>query len=308
MSNKRIEGRPPNLPRISKGDFDEQWTIEKLQTEIDGLPKRERKIRILFVGEASFLKTGFSTYWDNVIKRLHKEDKYEIAELGSYASSDDSRAQNIPWKFYGVIPNKNDQQGANEYGNPQGTPEQRQRYNENQFGKHRLDPVVADFKPDIVVDLRDHWMTRWENDSVFRDKFHWMWMACVDSYPQKWEWLVDYAKADTLLAYSFFGKKVIEEQSRSEIGQSVGIPPINVDMVCQPGIDTKIYTPVDKASAKAVLNMPPELQIVGTVMRNQKRKLFPRIIECFRTFKERNGWNETDPKRRRIPNINNIKK
>jgi len=299
--------RPPKLPRVCRGEFNEQWTVEKLQAEIDKLPVRDRKLRILFVGEASFLKTGFSTYWDKVVSRLHKTGKYDIAELGSYASTNDPRAKNVPWKFYGVMPDQGDQQGFAAYGNPHGNAQERARYNENQFGKGRFDPIVAEFKPDIVVDLRDHWMTHWQKDSVFRDKFHWMWMACVDSYPQKWDWLKDYAKADTLLAYSFFGKDVIEKQSRSEIAKFFGVEPIDVSIVCQPGIDTDIYHPMDKIEVKSELHIPPQVQIIGTVMRNQKRKLFPRIIESFRIFKEKNGWNETDPRKKRIKNIDNIK-
>ncbi len=45
----------------------------------------DRKRRILFIGEASFLATGFSTYWQEVIKRLHATGEFEIAEMGSYA-------------------------------------------------------------------------------------------------------------------------------------------------------------------------------------------------------------------------------
>jgi hypothetical protein len=67
----------------------------------------DRKKRVLFVGEASFLSTGFSTYYRELLPRLVETGKYEIAELGSYA------AQNHPlveefiqgrWKFYGVMP------------------------------------------------------------------------------------------------------------------------------------------------------------------------------------------------------------
>ncbi|MEK0337774.1 MAG: LAGLIDADG family homing endonuclease, partial [Nitrosopumilus sp.] len=42
----------------------------------------DRKRRILFIGEANFLATGFSTYWHEVLKRLHETNEFEIAELG----------------------------------------------------------------------------------------------------------------------------------------------------------------------------------------------------------------------------------
>ena len=299
--------RQPKLPRIRGGTFNDNDTIDSLQKKIDALPKKTNKPKILFVGEASFLKTGFSTYWDNIIRRLYNTGKYELAELGSYSYTSDPRAKELPWKFYGVMPERNDAHGISEYGNPHGTPEERMRYSENQFGKAKFDPVLADFKADIVIDLRDHWMTHWQKDSVFRDNFHWIWMACVDSYPQKWEWIHDYGQADTLLAYSYFGKRVLETQSRTHIAQDMNLTPLNVKMVCQPGINAEIYKPVDKLAAKQLLNVAPHIQIVGTVMRNQKRKLFPRIIESFRMFKEQNGWLESDHKKKKIPNIDNIK-
>jgi hypothetical protein len=41
------------------------------------------KKRILFVGEASFLSTGFSNYYRELLPRLHATGKYEIGDPGS---------------------------------------------------------------------------------------------------------------------------------------------------------------------------------------------------------------------------------
>jgi ADP-heptose:LPS heptosyltransferase/glycosyltransferase involved in cell wall biosynthesis len=225
----------------------------------------------------------------------------------SYATQSDPRGQNLPWKYYGNLPEPNDPQGQNMYGNPRGTPEQQERYQYNQFGKWRFDAVLVDFKPDVVIDIRDWWMIFWENDSILRDKFHWIIMACVDSYPQQWKWLHTYGQADTLLAYSHFGKRVMEEQSRCEIAKKSNLQELDVAMVCQPGIDIETYKPIDKKQIKARFNINPDVRFVGTVMRNQKRKLFPRMIEGFRTFKDKNGWLEPDHKKKRIKDIDNIK-
>jgi glycosyltransferase involved in cell wall biosynthesis len=300
---------PPVLADVKGGEFQEQWTMESLQETIDSLPQREEKLRVLFVGEASFLHTGFSHYWHNIIPRLVATGKYEIAELGSYAKTSDPRAEKLGWKFYGIMPEPDQPHMVYEYGRPDGTPEERGRYQENQFGKYVFDMVLADFKPDIVIDIRDYWMTYWQNNSVFRDDFHWIWMACVDSYPGKWEWLGVYGKVDTLVAYSHFGKRALEEQSRSEVARTQirGITPLTVEDVCQPGIDIGIYKPMDSDEIRKRHGIPPNLRFVGTVMRNQKRKRFPELIEAFRMFKEQNGWKEPDPRRRRIKNIADIK-
>ena len=49
------------------------------------------KKRILFTGEASFLNTGFSNIYRELLPRLVKTGKYLLAEQGSYARADDSR-------------------------------------------------------------------------------------------------------------------------------------------------------------------------------------------------------------------------
>lgn len=287
--------KPTKLQNIYGGKFEEPWTVEKLQIEIDRLPNRNEKPTILFVGEASFLRTGFSTYWYNVLNRLYKTNKINIVEMGCYARSSDPRAKSLPWKFIGVIPEESDKRTMEFY---------HQNYREAQFGRFIMEDVLAAVRPDAVVCLTDHWMAYFWNNSIFRDKFHWIYMACVDSQPQGWDWLKTYEGADTLLAYSHFGKRVMEEQSKTDIAASLGIKPLDVKMVCQPGIDVNIYQPKNKAQIKAQFGIPTQFQFIGMVSRNQKRKLFSRLIESFRTFKDNNGWLE---EKKRLANIDNIK-
>jgi glycosyltransferase involved in cell wall biosynthesis len=100
------------------------------------------------VGEASYLATGFSTYWAEVIKRIHATGEFEIAELGSYAHDGDPRNEMVPWRFYPVVPHPSDRAATQVY-NSRPT---------NQFGEWRFTDVLLDFKPDIAADIRDHWM------------------------------------------------------------------------------------------------------------------------------------------------------
>jgi len=100
----------------------------------------QHRRRILFVGEASFLATGFGVYYNEVLKRLHKTGKFEIAEIGGYASVDDNRIHGIPWKFYPTMPSQGDQQGIEKY---RSSPTA-------QFGEHVFDSACLEFKPDIV--------------------------------------------------------------------------------------------------------------------------------------------------------------
>jgi len=126
----------------------------------------DRKRRVLFTGEASFLATGFSTYWNEVIKRLHATGEFLCAEMGSYAYDDDPRCQQVPWKFYPVAPARNNQRAMQQYmSNPT-----------NQFGEWRFDDVCLDFRPDLVIDHRDFWMQEFIDRSPFRKNF----TFCVD--------------------------------------------------------------------------------------------------------------------------------
>ena len=107
----------------------------------------DKKKRILFRNEASFLYSGYGKYGKEVMKRLHKTGKYELAEFATYGIVNDPRCKSIPWKYYANAPAKNDPRIQEYNKNPT-----------NQFGEWRFERVLLDFKPDIVFDIRDFWM------------------------------------------------------------------------------------------------------------------------------------------------------
>ena len=270
-----------SLPSILGANFNfEQNEIEAIRKKIESLPKDPsgHKKRILFISEAGYLKTGFSTYLYQVLKRLNATGKYEIAEFGSYGNSPevDPRAKNSPWKYYHNMPVNNIEDA-----------EYKKDYKENQFGKWKLSYVLADFKPDIILLNRDNWMDTHVLKNQFRGNCLVFWMPTVDGYPQKWEWLHDYSKVDGLYTYSWFGKKVLEDQSRTVLAKRIKLPELNVRNVMQPGVDTSVFKPMDKTEVKKTFGVPNNLRFIGTVMRNQPRKLFTRIIDSFRLFKEK---------------------
>lgn len=120
-----------------------------------------RKKKILLCNESSMLSTGYSTYGYEVLTRLFNTGKYELAELAAYGSAEDLNSTNIPWKYFPVLPPKNN-------------PELRARYESkatNKFGEFIFDEVCATFKPDIVWDIRDWWMALANpNDIIFTNK------------------------------------------------------------------------------------------------------------------------------------------
>ena len=66
-----------------------------------------RKKRILFCSEATFLNTGYATYTREILNYLNSTGKYELAEMASYGERNDPRSKDIPWRYYGVMPNQN---------------------------------------------------------------------------------------------------------------------------------------------------------------------------------------------------------
>jgi glycosyltransferase involved in cell wall biosynthesis len=216
------------------------------------------KKKVLFCGESTWLSTGFATYNKEIITRLFALDKYDIAEMGNYGSANDPRARGLPWKFYGVLPTNSDE-------------EQMYKANPiNAFGGYKFDAVVADFQPDIVVSALDPWMMTHIQKSRFRGNFKTFLVPTVDSAPQKNEWISDLFKpADALGTYSIFGKRVLEEAG------------LSVAEVLSPGVDTQIFKPMSKEAVRSDWGVNKELTIIGTVMRNQKRKLFPDLFQAF---------------------------
>ena len=216
--------------------------------------------------EASYLFSGYSKYGREVLSRLHNTDKYEIAEFATYGSIDDTRGLSVPWLFYPNVPAQNDEA-------------EKKIYNSNalnQFGKWRFDRVLLDFKPDIVWDIRDFWMMGYEYNSPLRDYYNWSIMPTVDSAPQQPEWVHVYSTADDVFTYSDWAIDVLNQQ---------GSKMLNIHSSAPPGVDHNTFTPVaNKAKHKEQCGLFGTAKIIGTVMRNQKRKLFPDLFIAFRKY------------------------
>jgi glycosyltransferase involved in cell wall biosynthesis len=222
------------------------------------------KKKVLVVAENHNLASGFGTYAKNLLERLHASGKYELAEFAIYMKTSDGK--DLPWKVYGNAPEDNDPQ------------DQKDMYNSNpnnQFGAWRFDKVVLDFKPDVVLSYRDPWMDMYISKSPLLPYFHWVWMPTVDSDPQKQSWIEGFSKTDAIFCYSEFGVKTLEKDAGHLL---------NVVGCASPGIDPQIYKPYDKQQIRKDLGLDPNVNIIGTVMRNQKRKLFPELIKSFANF------------------------
>ena len=225
------------------------------------------KIKILWVGDATYLNSGYSNYGRELLSRLHKHPNFEIAELASYGNMCDPRVKNIPWKYYANAP-----EPFEEHQKTESFKVFKSRLT-NTFGEWRFDKVLLDFRPDLVLSIRDYWMDEFINRSHLRPYFSWLHMPTADSYPQEDEWISTYIEADGILTYTDWSKDILDKQSGGKI-KTLGSAPY--------GLDYDLFSPAkDKISHKESYGISGDSFIVGTVMRNFKRKLFPDLIHAF---------------------------
>lgn len=246
--------------------FPNYLAIIRVSTQIG---ESMRKKRILFCSEATFLNTGYATYIREVMSYLHSTGRYELGELACYGQRNDPRGLSLPWHYYGVQPNKEFE--------PRASKEEIESYESNpfnQFGEFIFEDVCLDFKPDIVFDIRDFWMLEFVERSPFRKLFKWVIMPTVDAAPQARQWISTYSSADAVLSYSEWSGEVMQEQSGGKINY-VGTAPPSANPA---------YQPLDKNLCRESLGLDKDLNIIGTVMRNQRRKLYPDLFEAFAIF------------------------
>jgi len=215
--------------------------------------------------DAHFLYTGYAKYGNEVLSRLAKTNKFELAELSCYGYVNDPRDNHVPWRYYAnSIKEEADLQFPAYKSHPQ-----------NPFGNWRFERTCVDFRPDIVWDIRDPWMLAFEGTSTFRPFFHWAIMPTVDSAPQQEDWVSIFSGADSVATYSDYGMKTLQKTGSN----------IPLTSVASPGVDLDVFSPVtDKAAHRRKLGFFPNANIIGTIMRNQARKLYPDLFQAFRKF------------------------
>jgi len=221
------------------------------------------KKKILLCNEASFLNSGYANYGREVMSRLFSTDKYELAELGCYGTVDDSRRENIPWKYYANSVNPKDSRYEKYASSPL-----------NQFGHWRFDIVCLDFKPDIVFDVRDPWMFDYQASSTLRKFFKWVIMPAMDSIPQKIEWLSTFNTADVLVPYTDWAKEYLSDFKNLWHNNTPA------------GVNLDIFKP--KKNRKIEMGLPDDSFVIGSVMRNQRRKLIPSLFEVIKKLRSKN--------------------
>lgn len=207
-----------------------------------------QKKKVLLVGEATYISSGYANYGYQIMQRLYNTNNFELAEISCHGKAE--RSQEIPWRSY-VVPEKT-----------------------NVFGEDILNDVLIDFKPDIVWSFRDPWVDEFIGDSVLRNHFKWVYMPTIDSLPLDIDWLDTINRSDYVFTYTDWAADELKKLC----------PLMNICGSASPGFDD-IFKPVeDKTEFKKKNGINEEALIIGSVMRNQKRKLIPDLFDAFCEF------------------------
>lgn len=221
--------------------------------------------RILWCGEFSQLKTGYAVYAHEVLTRWFNTKKYDIAEQCCYAHQSDPRIQNVPWVTYCNLPDPNNEQQKQQYASSPTA----------QFGDWRFEEICIDFRPHIICDIRDFWMMSNQYRSPLRPYYNLCQMPTCDAYPQNEEWISAYMSADGVFTYQDWSKNVLAFESAGKINTLGSASPAAAPE----------FQPMDRNAIKKDAGLD-KYKIVGAVMRNQRRKLFPDLFGAFKIFLE----------------------
>lgn len=212
--------------------------------------------------ESSHIGSGFGNYTRNILQRLYDTGKYDIAELSCYR--DQSISKTEPWTVYPVAV-KSDHPLYSQYSSNDA----------NQFGQWLFEFACIDFKPNIVFDIRDFWNFTYQETSCLRPFYHWMIAPTYDSAPQTIGTINSFYNADTLCFHT--------EWAKNNLINSFNYNSSNIGPTVNDSIDHDVFKPIgySKSNHKEKYNITNDTFIIGSVMRNQKRKLIPDLLETF---------------------------
>ena len=192
---------------------------------------------------------------------MKERGNFEVAEFAFGAMINMPQDSRCQWKYYANNVAGDDPRHSEFAKNPS-----------NKYGAWRFNKVVADFEPDYVAVIGDPWYYEYIQVSPLRKYFNFIPMPTCDSVPYKIEWLDQLLNSEKVLTYSNFAAKTLLEQSNNKIP---------VYGPAYAGVDVDIYKPLPKDQVRASLNLNQDHYILGSVMRNQPRKLIPALFKAF---------------------------
>jgi len=222
--------------------------------------EKGKKIKVFAYCDSPSSATGFSTVSRNIFEGLYKTGRYDIDVFGINYWGD---PHGFPYRIWPA--------GTNQDRDPYGRQKAVSMIPKMEFDILFLlqDSFIMDFLPVMLPHMKESKPTPFKSILYFP----------IDSImKQKWGENVNHA--DTLVAYSEFGKK-----------EALKVMPDREDMKVIPhGVNTKEFYPLPKHEAEAFrreyFKSEADKFIITNLNRNQQRKDVPRTIQAFKEFRK----------------------
>lgn len=221
---------------------------------------KDKKIKILFYGDAPTVATGFGTVSRNILTGLHATGKYDISVLGVNYWGD---PHNYPFPIWPVGVGSRDPYG-------------RQKC---------VDMMSSDFEYDVLFLFQDSFILESFMGQALphlrrQKNFVTVGYYPIDGIPKK-KWVDCMNTFDVPVTYTEFGKQ-----------ESILATPAIADKikVIPHGVNVKDFYPLSKTETanfrKQYFGRHASKFIVTNVNRNQQRKDIPRTLQAFKEFKK----------------------
>ena len=229
----------------------------------------DRKKRILYCSNHSYLKTGFGKNTKNVLSYLYQTGKYEIMEYAAGYQWSNKELSTLPWQARGTLPDSVAE--INELNKDPG------KARNASYGEYYIERIVDEFKPDICFFVEDAWGVTFNTNKKFWGKIPSVLWVTQDSLP-----ITNVDDADKTPYYwcwSSFATEEFHKLGKNNVRTQY--PPVDLN-------NFKILSDKEKAQIRAKFNISEDTFIITQVCRNQLRKLFPNQIEAYSMFRKQN--------------------
>lgn len=219
-----------------------------------------KKIRVFAYCDSPTCATGFGTVSRNIFEGLYNTGRYDIDVFGINYWGD---PHNFPYRIWPA--------GTNKDRDPYGRQKAVSMIPRMQFDLLFLlqDSFIMDFLPVLLPHMKEN------SSKSFRSILYFP----VDSILKE-KWGKNISDADTIVAYSEFGKQ-----------EALKVMPNHEDMKVIPhGVNTREFYPLPKheveAFRKEYFKSEADKFIITNLNRNQQRKDVPRTIQAFKEFRK----------------------
>jgi glycosyltransferase involved in cell wall biosynthesis len=206
----------------------------------------KHRLKILWMSDPPTFFTGFGTVTKEILTRLSRTERYQIACLGWGYDGWPYDRQELPFDIY-----------------PSNNPN---------LNRDTLAKVLEEYQPHILVTLGDVWMIDWITDLPHRSRLKFVPYFPLDGEPLYPPWGKFIRDADVPVTYSRFAQNLVQ----------AALPDVRVELIYH-GVDTTVFHPIKDREHQRPGELKNRF-IVGCVARNQPRKNLPTLIKAFARF------------------------